>query len=131
MNSNLKNCGAVVVRAGAGKLQTKLSDLKANSGKYAKASLPALCLIGVNVALSQNIFAQGPIFTGDAGNLSNIIREIITYLAGNEVCKLFCTCQALYALYNHEEIWRELCARYRITNLDDFDLSQDDHLQGW
>jgi hypothetical protein len=75
MNSNLKNCGAVVVRACAGKLQTKLSDLKANFGKYAKASLSALCLIGVNVALSQNIFAQGPIFTGDAGNLSNIIRE--------------------------------------------------------
>lgn len=82
MNSKLKNCGTVVVCAGvAGKLKAKLSNVKANFGKYAKASLPALALIGVNVALSQNIFAQGPIFSGDAGNLSNIIREGLKLMA--------------------------------------------------
>lgn len=81
MNSKLKNCGTVAVCAGIGKLKAKLSGAKANFGKYAKASLPALALIGVNLALSQNIFAQGPIFSGDAGNLSNIIREGLKLMA--------------------------------------------------
>jgi phosphotransferase system glucose/maltose/N-acetylglucosamine-specific IIC component len=81
MNSKLKNCGTLLVRAASGRLQQKLSGVKADFGKYAKASLPALCLIGLNAALSQNIFAQGPIFTGDAGNLSNIIREGLKLMA--------------------------------------------------
>ncbi len=81
MNSKLKNCGTVVVCAASGKFQTKLSRLKTNYGKYAKASLPALAIIGVNLILNQNIFAQGPIFSGDAGNLSNIIREGLKLMA--------------------------------------------------
>lgn len=81
MNSNLKNCGTVAVCAGIGKLKTKLSDVKANVGKYAKASAPALALIGAQLLLTNPVFAQGPIFTGDAGNLSNIIREGLKLMA--------------------------------------------------
>jgi len=81
MNSNLKNCGKVAVCAGIGKLKTKLSDVKANFGKYARASFPALALIGAQLLLTNPIFAQGPIFTGDAGNLSNIIREGLKLMA--------------------------------------------------
>ncbi len=46
-----------------------------------RASVPALAIIGTNVLLSQGVFAQGPIFTGDAGNLSNIIREALKLMA--------------------------------------------------
>lgn len=81
MNSKFENCGTPVVCAASRKLQTKFSNVKANFGKYAKASLPALIIVGVNAALSQNIFAQGPIFSGDAGNLSNIIREGLKLMA--------------------------------------------------
>ena len=48
---------------------------KNNFKKYGKAGFPALLLLGTNLLLSQAANAQGPIFTGDAGNLSNIIRE--------------------------------------------------------
>jgi hypothetical protein len=98
MNRKLKNCAAVVVCDDDGKLKAKLSNVKANFGKYAKASLPALCLIGAELALSQNIFAQGPIFSGDAGNLSNIIREGLKLMA----ILLFClgAVGIAWAIYN-------------------------------
>ncbi len=43
--------------------------------------LPAFLLIGTNLLLSDNVFGQGPIFTGDASNLSNIIREALKLMA--------------------------------------------------
>lgn len=49
--------------------------------KHARASLPVLAIFGVSLLLNQAIFAQGPIFTGDAGNLSNIIREGLKLMA--------------------------------------------------
>ena len=80
MNRKLKNCGTVVVRA-ASKMNAKISDAKQTFLKYGKASFPALAIIGVNLILSQAVFAQGPIFSGDAGNLSNIIREGLKLMA--------------------------------------------------
>lgn len=55
--------------------KAKLSLLKDSFLKHARASLPVLAILGISLLLNQAIFAQGPIFTGDAGNLSNIIRE--------------------------------------------------------
>lgn len=84
MNSKYKNCGRVVVcaaMAAGNKLKTKLQSAKANFPRYARASFPALLLIGAQLVLSQGIFAQGPIFTGDSGNLSNIIREGLKLMA--------------------------------------------------
>ena len=43
--------------------------------------VPAFLLIGTNLLLSDNVFGQGPIFTGDASNLSNIIREALKLMA--------------------------------------------------
>lgn len=80
MNRKLKNCGTVVVCA-ASNLKTKISEARKTFLKYSKASFPALAIIGVNLLLSQAIFAQGPIFSGDAGNLSNIIREGLKLMA--------------------------------------------------
>lgn len=80
MNSKLKNCGTVAVCA-ANNLKTKISEARKTFLKYGKASLPALAIIGVNLILSQAVFAQGPIFSGDAGNLSNIIREGLKLMA--------------------------------------------------
>lgn len=57
------------------KLKINLSGAKENFLKYGKASLPALAIVGLNIFLTQSASAQGPIFSGDAGNLSNIIRE--------------------------------------------------------
>ena len=59
----------------AGSLGTKLIAVKDNFLNHAKASLPLLAIFGISLLLNQAIYAQGPIFTGDAGNLSNIIRE--------------------------------------------------------
>jgi hypothetical protein len=49
--------------------------------KYGRASFPVLAVFGSSLLLNQVIFAQGPIFTGDAGNLSNIIREGLKLMA--------------------------------------------------
>lgn len=48
--------------------------------------------------LSNVLFAQGPIFTGDAGNLSNIIRESLKLMA----IVLFClgAVGVAWAIYN-------------------------------
>ena len=62
-------------------LKTNLSGAKENFLKYGKASLPALMIIGLNIFLTQAASAQGPIFSGDAGNLSNIIREGLKLMA--------------------------------------------------
>ena len=61
--------------------KAKLSLLKDSFLKHAKASLPVLAILGISLLLNQAIFAQGPIFTGDAGNLSNIIREGLKLMA--------------------------------------------------
>ena len=62
-------------------LKTNLSGAKETFLKYGKASLPALAVIGLNIFLTQAASAQGPIFSGDAGNLSNIIREGLKLMA--------------------------------------------------
>lgn len=64
-----------------GKLKTIITRSKITFCNYAKASLPILTCIGMSLLFNQVIFAQGPIFTGDAGNLSNIIREALKLMA--------------------------------------------------
>lgn len=59
----------------------KLVAVRDSFLKYTKASLPVLAILGISFLLNQAIFAQGPIFTGDAGNLSNIIREGLKLMA--------------------------------------------------
>lgn len=54
---------------------------KNNLKKYGKACFPAFMMLGTNLLLSQAVLAQGPIFSGDAGNLSNIIREGLKLMA--------------------------------------------------
>lgn len=46
-----------------------------------EACVPALAPVVMSLLLTANLFAQGPIFTGDAGNLSNIIREALKLMA--------------------------------------------------
>jgi len=65
----------------ANALRVKLSLLKDSFLKHTKASLPVPAILGISLLLNQAIFAQGPIFTGDAGNLSNIIREGLKLMA--------------------------------------------------
>lgn len=66
--------------------------------KYGKAGFLPLALIGTNLLLTQAASAQGPIFTGDAGNLSNIIREALKLMA----IVLFClgAVGIAWAIYN-------------------------------
>lgn len=70
----------------------------ANLKKHGKAAFPALAFIVVNLALTGAAHAQGPIFTGDAGNLSNIIREGLKLMA----IVLFClgAVGIAWAIYN-------------------------------
>jgi len=65
----------------AGSLSANLSAVKDSFVSHAKASLPVLAIFGTSLLLNQAIYAQGPIFTGDAGNLSNIIREGLKLMA--------------------------------------------------
>ncbi|MGD9630648.1 MAG: hypothetical protein AB7V18_15530 [Pyrinomonadaceae bacterium] len=46
-----------------------------------RSSAPIMATITISLLLSGNLFGQGPIFTGDAGNLSNIIREALKLMA--------------------------------------------------
>lgn len=62
-------------------LRTNLSATKDSFTAHAKASLPVLAIFGFSLLMNQAVFAQGPIFTGDAGNLSNIIREGLKLMA--------------------------------------------------
>lgn len=80
MNSKSKNCPTARLRA-ASKLQTCIASAKRTFLKYARASLPALAVFGFYILLTGAVRAQGPIFTGDAGNLSNIIREGLKLMA--------------------------------------------------
>lgn len=97
MNSKLQNCAAVAVRA-ASHLQTRISGAKKAFLTYGKASLPALAIFGFYILLTGAAHAQGPIFTGDAGNLSNIIREGLKLMA----IVLFClgAVGIAWAIYN-------------------------------
>lgn len=62
-------------------LRANLLAAKDSFVNHAKASLPVLAIFGFSLCTTQAIFAQGPIFTGDAGNLSNIIREGLKLMA--------------------------------------------------
>lgn len=55
-------------------------------------------VVGAVLTLSNVLFAQGPIFTGDASNLSNIIRESLKLMA----IVLFClgAVGVAWAIYN-------------------------------
>lgn len=65
----------------ANAVRANLSAVKDSFLKHAKASFPVLAIFGISFFTTQAIFAQGPIFTGDAGNLSNIIREGLKLMA--------------------------------------------------
>ena len=66
--------------------------------KSVRACLPALLLVGLQILFSSSAFGQGPIFTGDASNLSNIIRESLKLMA----IILFClgAVGVAWAIYN-------------------------------
>lgn len=65
----------------ANALKATLVAVRESFSKQVRASLPVLAILGISLLLNQAIFAQGPIFTGDAGNLSNIIREGLKLMA--------------------------------------------------
>ena len=46
-----------------------------------RPAFPVIAAFGVAVILGNDALAQGPIFTGDAGNLSNIVREALKLMA--------------------------------------------------
>lgn len=62
-------------------LKSKFLKAKNTCLEYAKASLPVLGTMVLCLFLNHAAFAQGPIFSGDAGNLSNIIREGLKLMA--------------------------------------------------
>ena len=80
MNNKIEICQKAADCA-AQKLQISLSKAKNTCLKYTKAGLPVFAVMGTSLLLSQAVSAQGPIFTGDAGNLSNIIREGLKLMA--------------------------------------------------
>jgi phosphotransferase system glucose/maltose/N-acetylglucosamine-specific IIC component len=80
MNNKVEKCRNAAESA-ARKLKINLSGAKENFLERGKASLPALAIVGLNIFLAQAASAQGPIFSGDAGNLSNIIREGLKLMA--------------------------------------------------
>lgn len=69
------------VKDAARKLRTNFSRAKITCWNYTRAGLPVLAVMGMSLLLNQAASAQGPIFTGDAGNLSNIIREGLKLMA--------------------------------------------------
>ena len=69
------------VKNAANKLRTNLSKAKNTCLNYTRAGLPVFAVMGMCLLLNQAASAQGPIFTGDAGNLSNIIREGLKLMA--------------------------------------------------
>ena len=86
------------VRQAAHKLQNNFSKTKNTCLQYTKAGLPVFAVMGISLLLNQAAQAQGPIFTGDAGNLSNIIREGLKLMA----IVLFClgAVGIAWAIYN-------------------------------
>lgn len=97
-NYKTRICNRVAVRLTAAKAKTNLTGAIGIIKKYCKAAFPALAFIGVNLIFSQAASAQGPIFSGDAGNLSNIIREGLKLMA----ILLFClgAVGIAWAIYN-------------------------------
>ena len=63
--------------------------------RYAAGQIAPLAIV---LLFTNLLFAQGPIFTGDAGNLSNIIRESLKLMA----IVLFClgAVGVAWAIYN-------------------------------
>lgn len=96
-NDKSKNRRVAVTRA-ANKMKTKWTAFGNAFMRYAKASFPVLALFGICFFFNQAAHAQGPIFTGDAGNLSNIIREGLKLMA----IVLFClgAVGIAWAIYN-------------------------------
>ncbi len=80
MNNKVEICQKVAKDA-ANKLQNNFSKVKNACLKYTRAGFPVFAVMGVSLMLSQAASAQGPIFTGDAGNLANIIREGLKLMA--------------------------------------------------
>jgi len=80
MNNIVEMCQESVKKA-ARKLRTNLSEAKNTCLNYTRAGLPVFAVMGMCLLLNQAASAQGPIFTGDAGNLSNIIREGLKLMA--------------------------------------------------
>ena len=66
--------------------------------KNFRKALPQLAAMFAVLIFSNALFAQGPIFTGDASNLSNIIREALKLMA----IILFClgAVGVAWAIYN-------------------------------
>lgn len=62
-------------------LRPKYLKTKSAFLEYVKACLPVLGTMGFCLFLNHAALAQGPIFSGDAGNLSNIIREGLKLMA--------------------------------------------------
>ncbi len=80
MNNKIEVC-LRAVRKAAGKLPKSFSKAANTCLNYTRAGLPVLAVTGLSLVLNQAAAAQGPIFTGDAGNLSNIIREGLKLMA--------------------------------------------------
>ena len=97
MNNKVEIC-LNAARYAAQKLQMGFSKAKNNCLKYTRAGLPVFAFLALPLLLSQAANAQGPIFTGDAGNLSNIIREGLKLMA----IVLFClgAVGIAWAIYN-------------------------------
>ena len=81
MRGNISQTNKRAKFAAAIKFKNGFERAKTTFKTYGRASVPALAIIGTNFLLSQAVFAQGPIFTGDAANLSNIIREGLKLMA--------------------------------------------------
>ncbi len=79
MKSKLEICKSAVRLAV--RLQNTLPRAKETVYLYGKVGLPVFLVFAISLFFNQAIFAQGPIFTGDAGNLSNIIREGLKLMA--------------------------------------------------
>jgi len=80
MNNKVEICQKIA-KGAVNKLRINLSKAKNTCWNYTRAGLPVFAVMGVSLMLSQAASAQGPIFTGDAGNLSNIIREGLKLMA--------------------------------------------------
>lgn len=82
----------------AGRSTTETALLKRKLALGLRSCLPAFLLIALQIVFSTDAFGQGPIFTGDASNLSNIIREALKLMA----IVLFClgAVGVAWAIYN-------------------------------
>lgn len=51
----------------------------------------------------------------------DVVRVLLPSIDGSDVAHLFVTCKALYKHMEDEDIWRELCARYKVEDRAVFD----------